>query len=448
MNLKLVVASMSILGLVSCPVFAATTNAKTKHHHKKVVKVVEHEHEREHEDYKGMRPAPEVCSISETAMIMDQTTQSIGRSMPNPCNPGWFNRIQMAGGINVDLGKFGNRNTNYMGENYQRFSLNDAYINVAAVINPWAKAFASISYNTASINDPVIGTSEYSSAYSNNITGSLATSTLQLEQAYATFGNFDESPIYVQVGKSFQDFSRYEIHPITRSMTQVISETLATSGKIGFIAEGFSGGIFAFDDPLAKVGHTSKTTNYGAALGFEMPSDAIGFDIGAAYLYNMIGVNDVAYIVNQYNGGAFGFGGYNTRVGAAAVYADLNSGPFVIDARYTTALQRFNILDLPKDGLAPSSNGAKPWAAGITAAYGFEGWERNQNVYLGYQASREAGGLNLPKSRWLVGYGIDLFGKNTNVAIEWDNDRAYSVSNGGTGNNTNLVTVRTGVKFG
>jgi hypothetical protein len=460
MNLKLVVASMSILGLVSCPVFAATTTTTTnakKHHHKhhKVMK-----HHVAETDYKGMgnlpvQPAPEVCTISQTAMIMDRMTQStpdvtssgmaVGRSMPNPCNPGWFNRVQFSGGINVDLGKFGNRNSNFMGENYQRFSLNDAYLNVGAVINDWTKAFASISYNTATIHGADLTDifAEYSSAYSNNMTGSSANA-LQLEQAYVTFSNFDMSPFFIQVGKQFQDFSRYEIHPVTRSMTQVMSETLATSGKVGFIANGFSGSIYAFDDPLAKVGHTSTTTNYGVGLGYDYPSDQIGFDLGAAYLYNLIGVNDVAYIVDQYNAGA----GYNKRVSATALYADVNSGPFVIGARYTTALQRFNILDLPKDGEAVSTTGAKPWAAGIQAGYGFEAWGRNQNVYLGYQASRQAGALELPKYRWLVGYGVELFGKNTNVGIEWDHDKDYSTGTGGNNNSTNLVSLRAGVKFG
>lgn len=496
MNLKLVVASMSILGLVSCPVFAATTDAKPKHHHKRHHMEREREKEREverepvmHRDYKDMAPAPVVCTISQTAMIMDQETQSIGRSMPNPCQPGWFNRVQFSGGINLDLGKFGNRNTNYMGENYQRFSLNDAYINVGAVINEWTKAFMSIDYQTATINEvaqpdfitevttnPRTGArtatvtavnsfpAEYSAAYSNNVTGG-SQNALQLEQAYVTFSNFDQTPIFLQVGKQFQDFSRYEIHPITRSLTQSISETLATSAKLGFIVPlGFSGSVFVFDDPLRKNQQTSTTTNYGIALGYDQPSDNIGFDLGAAYLYNLIGVNDVAYNVNNYN---LASNSYHSRAGGVALYADVNSGPFVIDARYTTAVQRFNVLDLPKNGVAnplipvainngavtafiPSGagSGAKPWAAGIQAAYGFEGWGRNQNIYAGYQTSREAAALNLPKNRWLVGYDVQAFGKNTNLGIEWDRDIAYGRGSGGTGHNSNLVTIRSGVEFG
>src|SRR5579871_2964471 len=107
MNLKLVVASMSILGLVSCPVFAATTDAKeTNHnnhhkmkHHRMVKEEREHERERhvryrerEHEDeheyrsYKDMGPmpcAPEVCVVSQETMLLDEMTQNKGRAIPN-----------------------------------------------------------------------------------------------------------------------------------------------------------------------------------------------------------------------------------------------------------------------------------------------------------------------------------------------------------------------------
>lgn len=476
MKLKLVVATMSVLGLVSSPAFAAH-----KHKHQQKVSQQEVVTERNYKDFKDALPMEAACTISQPTMIMDQMTQSMNRSMPNPCNPGWFNRIHVSGGINVDLGKFGNRNGNYMGENYQRFSLNDAYLNIGADVNDWTKAFASISYNTATINDPNGPTSttgyhvgEYSAAYSNNVLSG-STSSLQLEQAYATFANFNVSPIFLQLGKQFQDFGRYEIHPITRSMTQVMSETLATSIKVGFIANGFHGSIYAFDNPIAKVGQTSKPTNYGAALGYDRPSDQLGFDIGAAYLYNMMGVNDVAYEVNQFNthntalntNGVTGLQGYNSRVGALALYADVNSGPFVLGARYTTATSTFSPNDLPKNGIAAlnlaangglapftqgspvvNASGARPWAAGLQAGFGFEGWSRNQNIYLGYQWSREAAGLNLPKSRWALGYGIDAFGKNTNVGIEWDHDQAYSTSQGGIpSNNTNLVTLRAGVQF-
>jgi len=169
-------------------------------------------------------------------------------------------------------------------------------------------------------------------------------------------------------------------------------------------------------------------------------------------------VNDVAWMVQNYTGANF----YRNRVGAWSIYGDVNSGPFTLGARYTAALQRFNVLDMPKNGnvnvatgavgtavtaATAGATGAKPWAVTVQGGYGFEGWGKNQNVYLGYQGSNEAGGFNIPKNRWLVGYGVDMW-KNTSLGAEWDFDNAYSTAKGGTGNNTNLLTLRAAVKFG
>jgi hypothetical protein len=333
-------------------------------------------------------------------------------------------------------------------------------------VNEWTTAFVSINYMTATtaVNPSVsktFGAAEYSAAYANNIGGN-ANNNLQVEQAFATIADFMAMPVYLQGGKFFQDFSRYEIHPITRSLTQSMSETLATSVKLGFIAENFNGGVYVFNDPIGKIASSSTPTNYGVSLGYDLVNDQFGWDIGAGYLYNIIAANDVAWSVNNFTGGA----GYNSRVGGVAAYADVNFGPFMLAGRYTQAVQRFNVNDLNKNGNAgltaasallgtagtpvtalPGATGAKPWAAGLQAGYGFDVWNKSQNVYLGYQASREAAGLNLPKSRWLVGYGIDIV-KDTNLAAEWDHDTAFSTGNGGSGNSTNLVSLRASVKFG
>jgi hypothetical protein len=454
MKLNIVAASLCVLGLISAPAFAEKQDSyndmqtKTRATH----------------DYKDM--GLPLCTVSANEKTMIEMNQNIGRSLPNPCKPGWFDRIRVSGGVNVDMGKWGNRNGNIMGENYQVLSLNDAYVNFDGKVNDWTMVFASISYNTATVAaNPAIynhvGAAEYSAAYSNNIGNAAGgTNTVQVEQAYGRFGNFDVSPVYLQIGKSFQDFSRYEIHPITRSMTQVLSETLATSAKLGFIEQGFNGDIYVFNDPISKIGSSATATNYGLALGYDQNDETFGWDIGGAYLYNMMGVNDVAWSVTNFTGN-----GYNKRVGGMAFYGDVNYGPFMLSARYTQSVQRFSVDDLTKNGynnvcfalcgnigngaqITPTLNatGAKPWAAGLQAGYGFDVWGKSQNVYLGYQASRETAGLNLPKNRWLAGYGIDIV-KDTMLGIEWDHDQQFATGNGGQGNVTNLVSIRAAAKF-
>jgi len=465
MKLKLVVASMSALGLVCSPVFAATKHIHHHHHHHhRVVTVVTPAPMMQadyKQDYKDTLPPAAVCIIPHSTMLMDSMTQSMGRSMPSACNPGWFDRIQISGGLNLDAGKFGSRNANYQGENYQQISLNDAYINIAANIGDWTRAFASISYSdptTASNIGGVIAPgfppygAQYSSPYNGLSTTNAGGTNFNLEQAYVTLGNFAVSPVYIQFGKQFQDFSRYEIHPITRSMTQVLSEALATSLKLGFIANGFTGSIYAFNNPIPQLAHNTTSTNYGASLGFDMPGDQFGFDLGIGYMYNLTGAQDVADAVNFYQSG----NGFDGRAAGIAVYGDINAGPFTLDGRYTTAIQRFDATDLPENGIADTTagvvnagaSGAEPWAASIEAGLGFDNWfYRNQTLYVGYQASGEAAAISLPKNRWLAGYNIDVV-RNTNIGIEWDHDTAYSVADGGRGDSSNLVSLRAAIQFG
>lgn len=454
MKLKLVAASLSMLGLISCPTFAADTGAQTKHkHHHDVVSKyhVVHHHSMPSEIENSSVNVPIAAPVAPvtlitpcSSIIMTQMTQNFGRAFP--C-PDWFNRIGVSGGINFDFGKWVRNRGDFQGENYKHFSLNDAYVNLNANVNDWTKAFVSLSYsNPTETNFFDSDDFDYSNVYALN--------RLSLEQGYFTIANFDCSPLFLQFGKQFTDFSRYEIHPITRSLTQVLSETLATEIKIGFVVPmGFHGAVYGFDDPLHNTHrhnysnvsyyynnghHRSQRVDWGVALGYDHPCECLGYDIGVGYVSSMTAAQDVAQAVSTFTR----FSGIHKRVGAFAVYGDINSGPFTVGVRYTSAASNFDRRDLPNRrpfsisrnldfndlNLNPNRrhhDGAKPWAAGIQAGYMYNAWCKNQNLFVGYQTSNQAAGIGLPKNRWLAGWGIDVC-KNTGFGIEWDHDKAYS----------------------
>lgn len=476
MKLKLVVVSMSVLGMISCPVFAATqttTTTKHKHHHKVV-----HQQVASH-SYKG-----------EEVVVA-------------PVVNDWYNRISIDGGVNFDA-KWGSRAVGYEGENNQRLSLNDVHLNVTAPINDWVKAFASLSYDNAS--QPLRGANLAANSLStagqpyqrpktgkyDNIKDTIGG--VNIEQGYIKFENASQLPVYMTLGKQFVDFGKYNLHAITQPLTQVMSETLRNSATVGFntmmmTSLGVFGSLYAFDSPYkqqmpavvvaggtvpgtpiaatsttpavtgASQGHTKAI--YGGRLGIGQSNDSLSWDLSADYIYNMIGVEGVAYGVGVFNGsnvnGFVGNDGTSTggifqnRVGGFALNGDLKTGPFDLEIRYVTALQTFSPYDLSKNvyttACLSTRQGAKPWAAGINAGYGFNAWDKNQNVYLGYQGSQNSVNLFLPQSRWVAGYGMDVM-KNTNVGLELDHDIDYSTSNGGTGNSNNQIGLRVAVKFG
>ncbi len=464
MKLKLVVVSMSVLGMISCPFAMAatqtTTTTKHKHHHHKAVAAAP-------VVYKGERVYK-------------------GEEVAAPVINDWYNRIIVDGGINFDA-KWGNRSLGYEGENNQRLSLNDVHLNVTAPINDWVKAFASLSYDNASqtlpganlaANSLFLATQPYvrpaTGVYDNikdNIGG------VVIEQGYIRFENANQLPVYMVLGKQFVDFGKYNLHPITQPLTQVMSETLRNAVTVGFNTAlsspniGVFGSLYGFDNQytrgvstLAPAGTTvssGQKMNYGAQLGVGQTNDSFTWDLSADYMYNMIGVEGIAYAVGIFNGsnlaanvgnnGVATGGTYQNKVSGFALNADLKTGPFDVELRYVSALQNFSVYDLSKNVYSTATlgagQGAKPWTAGINAGYAFNAWEKNQDVYLGYEASGNAVNLFLPQSRWLLGYGVDVL-KNTNVGLEWDHDIAYGVSKGGSGNSSNQVGLRVGVKFG
>lgn len=461
MQLKRIIVLLSLFGFTTSSIFAAPdgshhesdqqntkvskSNINTHHAITHAKKTPVMHYKDEIIDMVPLLP-PFACHLSQTRYIFDSMSQNISRAMPD-CNPAWFRRLHVSGGINVDMGKWRNHYGDYEGENYRRVSVNDAYISITADVNEWTHAFLSMSYDDAT-SSGFVDSDHYAYAHV------YEAHKFDVRQAYITIANFDCSPFFLQLGKQFQDYGRYIRHPVTRSMTQVMSETLRSAVKVGFIVpSGFHGSVYAFDDTIRKINRQTFPTNYGAALGFDRADPDLGWDVGVGYMYNMISAKDVAHAVTNFTG----IRAYHKRVGGAAIYADMNSGPFYFGARFTLALRRFSRNDLPKNGIADliaddivdfDAEGAKPWAAGITAGYGFDAFCKSQSIYVGYQASRQAAGIGLPRNRWLAGYNIEAW-PNTNFGIEWDRDRAYSHQDGGTQKkHSNLFTIRTAVKFG
>ena len=456
MHFKLSIISLGILSLVSGSVIAETGTNHAHHHLKHThhhLKHVSQQLEPPLINPYHYKDGPPVCIISQKTMTLEAMTQNSGRAMPTPCNPYWFDRIQFSGGITIDAGKFGDRTVGnppvvgskgqgYLGENTSRVSVNDAYLNMKATVNDWTSAFVSLSYIYAS--------NFYSPAYQatpNNLILDSNNGQVNVQQAFMRFMNPDETPVFVELGQEFQDYGRYELHPITESMTQSLTETLRTSLKVGYLSNfGLNGSVAIFQDPIAKHGSSTKNYNYIGAIGYQWPSDSFGINIGGAYLYNFFGVNAVGNTESFSGGVQFPSAVYNKRVSSVATYLDVNVNPVIVAFRYTTTTDYLSPLDLEASSANPTE-GAKPWAASVEADYGFVGWCRDQSVYLGYQISRQTVNLNLPRDRYMVGYTIEVI-KNATLAAEWDHDLAYSVAQGGSPQgNTNLFSLRAAFTF-
>ncbi len=416
MRLKLIVASMSVLGFMSSAAYAA-------------------------EQTNWAQP------------YLDSMSQNTNRAKPTvDCNK----PIAFAGGINFDF-RLGNRHIGYMGENTERFSLNDAYLNATARVNPLVKGFIEFSYNNATeINNndangvnPTRLAGGYSNVYPGTASGQNGFNNLVgLQQGFVTFGNLDAFPAFIQIGRQFEDYGRYQIHPITRSLTQELTETLRTSMNLAFVLPmGLHGQVYMFDSPQKRYDDSHSYLTYGVALGFDKFCDQLGYGLNLGYLSNMFSVNDIDYVtrLQELNNG------FAHRVGSWDINGHVNYGPFSLMLEYTASIQYFSPYDiLPRANANPNSAGASPWAASGLFNYAFDKWCKNQNVYVGYQAGGDLPLFLLPSNRWIAGYNIDLW-KQLNLGLEYSHDHPYAVTHYDSGTapqNSNAVTFRAAVKFG
>lgn len=438
-----------LLSLMICVLLNSTLSANSIHNRKY--------HSRQLHRYPHFRPYGRLCTVClhpQSDIILMESNQNIGRALPDACECGWWWRcIALSGGVNFDFGKFGNRNIGnhllfastgqgYTGENTDLASINDAYINISATINNWVNAFIGLSYMN--------GSNFYSVAYQtapDSLDFGDNNNQLNIQQAYFHIGNFAVSPFFFEFGQQFQDFGRYSLHPITESMTQSLTETLRTSAKVGFITDiGVYGSAAAFQNPVPKTigGHLSF--DYVGGLGYKIHDCDYDFDIGGSYLYDFQGVNLIGNTAAFRAGVPAQFGVYHKRVNGYAFYTDLTFYPLGVSLRYVATPQRMSPFDLPQDR-ANLTIGAKPWAASGQGNYGFRWRGLEQNIYLGYQVSRETVFLNLPRARYVLGYDAYIC-KSTTFSAEWDHDVAYPVSEGGPHQgNSNLISFRVGITF-
>jgi hypothetical protein len=413
MNLKPFVASMFVLGLASSSAAVASTDTQSQ--------------------LNAMKD-----KIAKMESII-QTNQGGGFQQPK-----WFDRISISGLANVDAFASNKQPADYTDGFSTSLNLNNANLFIDANVNEWTKVHIGLMYRDAPLRDRAELIAQANQNNFNSV----------LDEAYVRLGNFAKTPIYATLGKQYVDFGVYNRFPITKTFTQILTETRGTAATIGFVdTSGFHGSAYVLSG-MQRAGSaddsTTRLRNFGLNLGVANTTDSFGYKFSAGYLRNMADVNYISALANVISNGIHGVDArYRKEVGAMSVDAAISSGAFDANAHYVSALQNFDVADLSiMDG--NTQRGAKPSAWGLEAGYSFNVYNgRPSRLSVGYQGTKEAGGsvgLSLPKTRYVANYTFNV-SKNADVGVEIYNDRDYSVSNGGVDRNATVGVLRLGVKF-
>ncbi len=446
MNFKPVVASLFALGLVSAPVMAAN-EGKEHHKHQK--------HHARHHEHHGVR--------AEHAMSSENFAQERFINASNAKSPvasfDWMNRIHFSGMINVD-GKYTNRGplgtvSGFRVHQYSaELNVNNANLFVDVDVNHCVTGHIGLAYVADSVNlfDLGINTSDGLEAYTDSIRSDKgavwANGHLGVDEAYITVRDFSASPFYFRAGKMYVPFGyNPDIYPITESLTQVLSQTRATTAQLGWISnyglyasvfalDGAQSGYFRVRDQDNREGDErgarsfTRVENWGANVGYCSAYDDVRYHLGASYLKD---IRDVEYLAAVEDLSRFSTIPNAPRVallrqsGGAAFHGDATYGPVYFSANYVAALRNLD----PRNNRPAHhhhDNDTRAKAGDLTGTYFTNLVGYNTGFSLGYQRSWDAERILLPRWRYQGDICVNVL-PHTTLAFEYHYDRDYGSSN-------------------
>ena len=330
----------------------------------------------------------------------------------------WFDRIAVSGVIRV-LGYMSDRSESLSDPNRSAFfhkhssdlAIENAEISFDAQVNCWTRAHLVINGEDP-LRLPVNGSDNDHARFVTKHDGR----NFDVDEAYVTMANFAKSPFYATVGRQYVPFGNYERHRVLPLFTTFLAETQATAAKFGFVLNnGLQASAYVFSEsaPDNEI-RRNRVENWGVDVGFTGGDTSFAYNVGVSYLRNMVDVDEISRVVNS-SSAPFTPAGWEHKVHAWAAYLHLTGGPWLFNLDYVGAGRDFDSTDIPwKDN---GNGNARPRAFSAEAGYNFSTMGHDSTVAVGYERTREAVALMLPKSEYHVAYTVDLL-KNTSLQLE------------------------------
>lgn len=250
---------------------------------------------------------------------------------------------------------------------------------------------------------------------------------LEVDVAIMTVGPAD-GPCLFTAGQYFVPFGTFESNFISDPMTLKLGETRESALQFGIESGRFQGAVYTFNGDS-----DDRFENVGAMLGFAAENENSEFAVNVSYISNIGDTDNLQDTIELDED-------YDSVPGWSAS-GMLRFGSLSLLAEYLGASEDFEAHEVEFDG-----DGAVPSSYMLEAAYDFDLAGKSSAIAVGYQRTDEALALELPEERFMLGFSVEMM-EGVTLAIEGAFDDDYSVSDGGTGKDAEIVTVQLASEF-
>jgi hypothetical protein len=262
-----------------------------------------------------------------------------------------------------------------------------------------------------------------------------STRSLTLDEGYVNFRS-GSNPLYVRVGQFYESFGHYSAYKTVSDLTQLMTQVNGVGAEAGYAgANGLYANAAAFSNTGNGVGnafvgnrHLNPETGNGrehvlnatANAGYNGQFSGVDVNLHGGWLRDARDLDSLfSGVANQFVAAPAAA----TNIARSSVMTlGANVAMNNIDASVHWA--RFNKAFNVRINNAPRVVD-KPYALDLGAGYKFNTMQYDSHIGVGYQMSRDAEALMLPKNRYFVDYTLN-FNKHVSANLAWYRDKRYS----------------------
>ncbi|MEX0693135.1 MAG: LbtU family siderophore porin [Rhodospirillales bacterium] len=302
----------------------------------------------------------------------------------------------------------------------------------------------STDFNKANTSDIALGTveffidtrpHEYLSTHVQFLYEDDGDENITLDEAFATLGNTEKFPLYLQAGKWAVPFGGFDTAMSSDPLTQDLGETREAAILVGLAHDGLVLEGYFYNGDTQKAGEGNQIDQFGAQLAYGGESGGFAYNGAIGYINNMADSNGLTSGLDT-NATAI-----SKYISGLDLHGDVSFSGVTLRGGYMKALKSFQAGELAFNG-----QGAQPAAWNVEASYTMPILDHETTFAATVQGTKEALALGLPETRYGGAITVGIV-EHFSITGEYLHDKDYSVAKGGTGNSGHTATLKIAAEY-